>query len=897
MHGTLKWKTASQDIASVAPLDIRKSQCYISSPPRNDGLAILLDLAVPVCKLILRRSNFRKPWRRRQRDRNGSLSSLLRERHMLVSNNDEEPEAALAEANRPPDTKARQTAPAHDVEAELAHELAAKLRSKEQPNASSNEDEAAPVYEDDDLPMLESNRTSCATPQESIMIMSTVDEPVDRLSDSVPEGELHVWVYEARQLNAPWPMTDTVYDKHGLRVRCSLLGAVQQSPCNNSGNRNNPVWRQEHDGARDGLGGHFAWALGQPDVAAGDRPSVGVEASECKLEIDVVCGERIVGSASVALEDLLLSSKACAFEEDASDGSGAKVIRLSPHWLPLAGNDAGLLQISLEFVPVPAHMQRYSSRSDLVSVRSSGIVLQDNDADDTAQSNAELDFMARQRKARFEPKDLVEASRDVPWLDQRDDAPQQDESYSSKVIVSRSGGVTMYIPTQGESTPPKAKSVRSPPLAPRPPTGSFGLRPGGDQEQLMDKQLWDLYYFGISDEAPEVKDSDGFTHTMSNFSNDFSDLTSRPGVSIYSRHASTCASDVLAYNELIQDMESALKSMKESTPPPSTASNQESEDQSQMETTPPSSPPKLHLKLRRLSKPTLNLSNPLDRIQSLWHEAKARASNGSNGNSSPKEHSPRRKSDSSPNSNISSPVAFRPRSSPTKGEGIILFDPQNLPVPIPYQRSTSRDQALETATKAERERLAAAAGPRRRSLPINTFSLQYRQELLLQQQRKRAQRQQPEAQIGLQPSLLASVDPPLVSRARSESLHSLTDVYLPKTGDMHGLQVTTPATNTTDSPAIRGAPNRATARRHSGSNVVYINGAPLCVGKFINVGNVPGVVRYIGTTRFATGTWVGIELCEPKGKNSGTVDGERYFSCAPNHGIFIRSSRLDLSVL
>ncbi|KAG6961092.1 hypothetical protein JG688_00009286 [Phytophthora aleatoria] len=446
---------------------------------------------------------------------------------MLVSNNDEEPEAALAEANRPPDTKARQTAPAHDVEAELAHELAAKLRSKEQPNASSNEDEAAPVYEDDDLPMLESNRTSCATPQESIMIMSTVDEPVDRLSDSVPEGELH------------------------------------------------------------------------PDVAAGDRPSVGVEASECKLEIDVVCGERIVGSASVALEDLLLSSKACAFEEDASDGSGAKVIRLSPHWLPLAGNDAGLLQISLEFVPVPAHMQRYSSRSDLVSVRSSGTVLQDNDADDTAQSNAELDFMARQRKARFEPKDLVEASRDVPWLDQRDDAPQQDESYSSKVIVSRSGGVTMYIPTQGESTPPKAKSVRSPPLAPRPPTGSFGLRPGGDQEQLMDKQLWDLYYFGISDEAPEVKDSDGFTHTMSDFSNDFSDLTSRPGVSIYSRHASTCASDVLAYNELIQDMESALKSMKESTPPPSTASNQESEDQSQMETTPPSSPPKLHLKLRR----------------------------------------------------------------------------------------------------------------------------------------------------------------------------------------------------------------------------------------------------------------------------------------------------------
>eukprot|EP00644_Phytophthora_capsici_P014349 jgi/Phyca11/503328/fgenesh2_kg.PHYCAscaffold_3_\ len=157
--------------------------------------------------------------------------------------------------------------------------------------------------------------------------------------------------------------------------------------------------------------------------------------------------------------------------------------------------------------------------------------------------------------------------------------------------------------------------------------------------------------------------------------------------------------------------------------------------------------------------------------------------------------------------------------------------------------------------------------------------------MLLQQQRKRVQR----PQFGQQPSLLASVDPPLLSRVRSDSLHSLTDVYLPKTGDIHGVEVTTP-------PGVREAPSRSTARRHSGSNVVYINGAPLCVGKLINVGNVAGVVRYIGTTRFATGTWVGIELCEPKGKNSGTVDGEKYFSCPPNHGIFIRASRLDLSV-
>ncbi|GMF65244.1 unnamed protein product [Phytophthora lilii] len=880
---------------------------------------------------------------------------------MLVSNNDEEPEAALAEAGRPPDAKApgrgrrSQAATAGPTETDwvrdavhglalspkhpLAHELAAMLRAPEQSNASSNEDDAAPAYEDDDLPMLESNRTSCATPQEPVMIAaSTVDEPVDRLSDSVSEGELHVWVYEALQLAAPWPMTDdAVYNEHGLRVRCALLGAVQESPCNISGNMSNPVWRHAQDGARDGMGGHFAWALGQPEETAGDGASVGVEASECKLEIDVVCGSRIVASASVALEDLLLSSKAHAFEEDASDGSGDKVIRLNPHWLPLAGNDAGLLQISLEFVPVPPHLHGQDGKRDsLVSARSSGTETRDrelpqdnddDDEDDAGQSNAE--FMermaerARQRKARFEPRDLVEACRAVPWLDQRDDVHPQDEEDdgdSTKVIVSRSGGVTMYIPTQGESTPPKPKSVASPPLAPKPPATSFGLRPGGEQEQLMDKQLWDLYYFGISDESPEAgkaRDSEGFAHTMSmasDLSNDFSDLTSRSGGSIFSRQASTCASDVLAYNELIQDMESAMKSMKDTTPPDSSASNQERakvEEQAQAESrkvkSPASSPtPKLHLKLRRLSRPSLNLSKPLDRIQSLWHEAKARASsssNGSNGSNSPRERSPGRKSDSSPSNSNASPVAFRPRTktpSPSKGEGVVLFDPQNLPVRVPYQRSTSRDQALEAATKAERERRAAAAGPRRRSLPINSFSLQHRKEMLLQHQRKRSQRQQSEAQFGEQPSLLASVDPPLLSRARSESLHSLTDVYLPKIGDMHSVKVTTPATSTADSNSkatIRGGVgNRATTRRHSGSNVVYINGAPLCVGKLINVGNVPGVVRYIGTTRFATGTWVGIELCEQKGKNSGTVDGEKYFSCAPNHGIFIRASRLDLSL-
>ena len=55
-----------------------------------------------------------------------------------------------------------------------------------------------------------------------------------------------------------------------------------------------------------------------------------------------------------------------------------------------------------------------------------------------------------------------------------------------------------------------------------------------------------------------------------------------------------------------------------------------------------------------------------------------------------------------------------------------------------------------------------------------------------------------------------------------------------------------------------------------------------------------GTVRFFGPTSFREGDWVGVELDRPKGKNDGTVQGERYFSCVPNHGLFARPSKLQL---
>ncbi|OWZ07664.1 Glycoside hydrolase [Phytophthora megakarya] len=51
-----------------------------------------------------------------------------------------------------------------------------------------------------------------------------------------------------------------------------------------------------------------------------------------------------------------------------------------------------------------------------------------------------------------------------------------------------------------------------------------------------------------------------------------------------------------------------------------------------------------------------------------------------------------------------------------------------------------------------------------------------------------------------------------------------------------------------------------------------------------------GVVRFVGETDFASGEWVGIELDRPEGKNNGELNGRVYFTCAPNHGLFVKKT-------
>lgn len=49
-----------------------------------------------------------------------------------------------------------------------------------------------------------------------------------------------------------------------------------------------------------------------------------------------------------------------------------------------------------------------------------------------------------------------------------------------------------------------------------------------------------------------------------------------------------------------------------------------------------------------------------------------------------------------------------------------------------------------------------------------------------------------------------------------------------------------------------------------------------------------GIVRYSGPLEIAAGQWLGLELPDQTGKNDGSVQGKRYFSCQQGYGIFIR---------
>lgn len=53
----------------------------------------------------------------------------------------------------------------------------------------------------------------------------------------------------------------------------------------------------------------------------------------------------------------------------------------------------------------------------------------------------------------------------------------------------------------------------------------------------------------------------------------------------------------------------------------------------------------------------------------------------------------------------------------------------------------------------------------------------------------------------------------------------------------------------------------------------------LRIGENVLVNGMVGSIRYIGPVHFTEGTFIGIELRDPNGKNNGIINGKRYFNC------------------
>ncbi|KAJ3078688.1 hypothetical protein HK100_010637, partial [Physocladia obscura] len=63
--------------------------------------------------------------------------------------------------------------------------------------------------------------------------------------------------------------------------------------------------------------------------------------------------------------------------------------------------------------------------------------------------------------------------------------------------------------------------------------------------------------------------------------------------------------------------------------------------------------------------------------------------------------------------------------------------------------------------------------------------------------------------------------------------------------------------------------------------------------------NYTGVVQFVGTTKFAKGEVIGVELDDADaGSHDGSKNGTRYFECArgPHAGIFVRADVVSLRV-
>jgi hypothetical protein len=96
-----------------------------------------------------------------------------------------------------------------------------------------------------------------------------------------------------------------------------------------------------------------------------------------------------------------------------------------------------------------------------------------------------------------------------------------------------------------------------------------------------------------------------------------------------------------------------------------------------------------------------------------------------------------------------------------------------------------------------------------------------------------------------------------------------------------------------------GEGSRSTAgggRSSKWAAVTQLPPAPARIGDRVLVLHAKGsrraTLRYFGFLEFSTGPWAGVEFDAAVGKHNGTREGKTYFTCAANHGSFVRPDKV-----
>lgn len=729
----------------------------------------------------------------------------------------------------------------------------------------------------------------------------------------LPDGVLHLWIYQAHQLSFRSHF-ESMYDRHGLHLRCYLswrreyLSDVYESRRNVGGNMKNPVWRREDDHARNLMRGHFS-------IPLGSRSSPASLPANTEVVIEIVCGILVVSSAKVSLLEFFQdrTSKSSTEDDDVdyeqnSMANAGGIVSCSPQWYPLIGQDPGLLEMGLEFVPVSAFDDDDGDSEEMEGADNLAFVLVENNNEDDASSlfqdddddeaepqvqdpfepNAfeeeymQLEQRTLTRKMRFENPELRDQYDAIQAQQHVGVESDSEISTSGDVVVSNNGKTTMYIPSQCQSNHVgfplqqvdhhqlTTNSPSSTSLVVHEAAGPAQLLSGSPQpradEFMMDEQVLDLFRFGIANNDQPSYQNDRMHRTsscasqVSQFSCEYSEYSQ----SMFSRKASTCATDVLAYNELIQDMESSLE----------TQAAQEQQLRGGRRSSPLSSSSVIRKAdgILRLAAPTSEPHPITAAMGVIPNKSSLKKTSSIRTYGASRNDDEQQFEDDDYHHQASSVRETTPK-------GVVLFDLKSIPerLRVGFERSVSEERM--TGNKKTDMNLG-----RRRSLPVNSLSSSNASQPVNSNATatSRGSRGRVFRPLAIdehsdeRTSCHEASQELIVRRKRSSSMHSLTDLQGRERDEAHVFEngVQRQQQHGKSRGSARNTPRTARQRRSSNtSSLVNVGGAVLGVGKFINVGSVPGVVRYVGPVNFATGTWIGIELCEKKGKNNGTVKG------------------------